>query len=80
MLEKLEEAHVQIVHIHAKDLIWIKKNKEILVHGKMFDVKQLTLENNVYSITGLFDEKIIISSSNTTTIRVTVPNRARPWK
>ena len=57
MLEKLEESHMQIIHVNAKDLNWIKKNKEINVDGKMFDVKYFSIENNIYSLTGLFDEE-----------------------
>ncbi len=58
MLERLEKENVQTLYIPAAELKWFKKDRELLVNGKMFDVKSvnLNLNENVYAVTGIFDE------------------------
>ena len=57
MEEKLEKEHIQIVHIPVNEIQWHKKNKEIIIDGKLFDVKSIILVNGVAECKGLFDEK-----------------------
>lgn len=57
MEEKLEKEHIQIVHIPVNEIQWHKKNKEIIIDGKLFDIKSITLLNGVAECKGLFDEK-----------------------
>lgn len=57
MEEKLEKKHIQIVHIPVNEIQWHKKNKEIIIDGKLFDIKSITLLNGVAECQGLFDEK-----------------------
>lgn len=56
MLSNLKEEKITTIHVAEKELQWYKKNHEILVDGKMFDVKSIELKDGVYEITGLFDD------------------------
>jgi len=40
-----------------KKIEWIKKGKEIMVNGKLFDVKKIVKENGQLIVTGLFDDE-----------------------
>ena len=57
MEEKLEKEHIQIVHIPVSEIQWHKKDKEIIINGKLFDVKSVILVNGVAECKGLFDEQ-----------------------
>ena len=39
MIEKLENNSLHTISIALADINWIKKNKEVMVDGKLFDVK-----------------------------------------
>jgi hypothetical protein len=56
MEEKLERDAVQTIVVPANEFRWYDEGREIVVNGKMFDVKSITQENGNYLITGLFDE------------------------
>jgi hypothetical protein len=56
MLERLEKENVQTLYIPAAEFKWFKKDREILVNGKMFDVKSVNLTGNVYTVKGIFDD------------------------
>ena len=58
MMEKLEHAQLQTITIPETSVEWYEVDKEIIVNGRMFDVKSYhkipgTLE---VSFTGLFDD------------------------
>jgi hypothetical protein len=57
MKECLEHELLQTISIHEKKVHWIKAGKEILVEGKMFDVKSFYEENGLYVFTGLYDHE-----------------------
>jgi hypothetical protein len=57
MKEKLEAAALHKVMIHENNIHWLKTGKEILLNGKMFDIHHIELKNNIYNITGLYDEE-----------------------
>lgn len=57
MEEKLENAQLHTIYVEKASFSWFKKNKEIKVDGRMFDVKSIRLENDHYVITGLFDDE-----------------------
>lgn len=56
MEEKLENNHLQTLTIPVKDFRWHEKNREIVVSGKMFDVKSVQRQGDQYHVTGLFDK------------------------
>lgn len=56
MEEKLEHQHLDTLRIAAKDLVWYKKGKEVMIGQRLFDVKQLTREGETVVLTGLYDE------------------------
>lgn len=57
MKEKLEEQVLQTITVSEKNVQWVKKNKEILFNGKMFDVKSFSIENGLFKFTGLYDDE-----------------------
>lgn len=57
MEEKLEKLHLQTIQISADKIVWYKKNKEIVVEGRLFDIKTMTIGNGIATFRGLFDEK-----------------------
>lgn len=56
-LERLEEEALETIIIPAGKLVWEKKNKEINLHGELFDVKSIRRENGNCIVTGLYDRK-----------------------
>jgi hypothetical protein len=56
MLHSLEKDQVTTIRIPEKDFKWYEENREILIDGKMFDVKSIQLIEGIYEVTGLFDE------------------------
>jgi hypothetical protein len=58
MMERLEQAHLQTIEIPATSVQWHEEDREIIVDGKMFDVKSYhTIAGTVnIRFTGLFDE------------------------
>lgn len=56
MKAKLEKEILVSIQINSRELQWIKKDKEILFEGRLFDIKSIQLKGDSYFITGLFDD------------------------
>ena len=56
MLERVDEEKLTTLLIPENEFRWYNPGHEIVVGGKMFDVKSIQLQNGVYNIKGLFDE------------------------
>ena len=57
MLEKIEEDELQTINLPTDQIQWYKKNHELIIDGKMFDVKSIRQLGDSSIITGLFDEE-----------------------
>lgn len=57
MEEKLENEQLQTIVIPVSDVKWYKENKEIIVEGKLFDVKSVAYQDEMASFTGLYDHQ-----------------------
>lgn len=57
MMEKLEHEMLTTFTFTQQQIKWIIPGKELLVNGKLFDVKKYIQKNNCFEITGLFDEE-----------------------
>lgn len=57
MKESLEQQFLQTITLSENEIQWVKSGKEILVDGKMFDVKSFSSENGQFKLTGLFDQE-----------------------
>jgi len=57
MEEKLENEQLQTIVIPVSDVKWYKENKEIIVEGKLFDVKSVAYHDEMASFTGLYDHQ-----------------------
>ena len=52
---QLEKTSLQIIEVSTSDVIWVEQHKEVLIGGKLFDVKSYTQANNKLKLTGLYD-------------------------
>ncbi len=57
MEEKLENEQLQTIAIPVSDVKWYKENKEIIVGGKLFDVKSVEYRDGIARFTGLYDDQ-----------------------
>lgn len=57
MLEALEKKELITITVPASNIHWVKKEKECVIDGEMFDVKRIEKQGNKLTLTGLFDEK-----------------------
>ncbi len=57
MQEALEQKNVQTITIAKNALQWVDAGKEIIVHGKLFDVKSYKSLGDKIILTGLFDSE-----------------------
>lgn len=55
MEEKLEQSSLETVLIDTGKLVWVEKGREVLISGKLFDVKSLKIIDGKILLTGLFD-------------------------
>lgn len=56
MLERVDEEKLTTLLIPENEFKWYNPGHEIVVGGKMFDVKSIQRHNGAYEIKGLFDE------------------------
>jgi hypothetical protein len=55
--ERLETEQLQTITVAAENIQWVKKGKEILVTGKLFDIKHFEKKNGKLILTGFFDKE-----------------------
>lgn len=56
MMEKMEKDELQTISIPTDQIRWFKKNHELMIDGKMFDVRSISKQGDTSMITGLFDD------------------------
>jgi hypothetical protein len=56
MEERLEDGLLQCIEVGEHDVHWVKKGKEISVHGRMFDIRSSELKEGTFYFTGLYDD------------------------
>jgi hypothetical protein len=57
MIEKLETSNLQKISIPRNSVTWFKKNKEIVLGNRLFDVKSSEVNRDSIIFTGLFDDQ-----------------------
>lgn len=55
--EELEKGNYKTYTFSQQQVQWIKPGKELLVNGKLFDVKSYLENNGSITLTGIFDEE-----------------------
>jgi hypothetical protein len=55
MREKIEQVPLETITIPLVNVNWIKKDKEVIIDGKLFDIKYYTVTGNTIVLKGLFD-------------------------
>jgi len=55
--KKFEKEILQTISVPAESIYWVKPEKEILLDGKLFDVKTYNQEGNTIYLLGFFDHK-----------------------
>jgi hypothetical protein len=56
MKEALEQKMLQTITLKSADVKWIKPNKEILIQGELFDIKNYKTIGDKIIFTGLYDK------------------------
>jgi hypothetical protein len=56
MAVRLSSVTLHTITLDKKEVLWIKEGKEIMVNGKMFDVKSFSIHENTITFSGLYDE------------------------
>jgi hypothetical protein len=54
---RFEKESLEVIVLPSENIHWVKKGKEILVDGKLFDVKSFTSNNGKIAFTGFFDDE-----------------------
>ena len=57
MEASLERDALQIIVLPEAEVKWYEEDREILVNGKLFDVKIYTISNGIFTAQGVFDEQ-----------------------
>jgi hypothetical protein len=55
MMEQIEQAQLQTISIPLANITWVTQDKEIIIDGKLFDVKSYTVTSDTITLNGLFD-------------------------
>jgi hypothetical protein len=55
MRESLEHEQLTTISVKTNAIHWIKKNKECLIDGELFDVKRIQVNGDKTLLTGLYD-------------------------
>jgi len=53
--ERFKTELIQTISITKENLHWVKKEKEVIIEGKYFDVKSYTINGNNVLLTGFYD-------------------------
>lgn len=56
-IEKLEAANLQTITLPIADVHWVKADKEVVIKGRLFDVRSFSQSHGQISLTGLYDTK-----------------------
>jgi hypothetical protein len=56
MEEHLENASLRTITVDIGSIQWVKKNKEVTIAGKLFDVRSFTIAGDKITLTGLYDK------------------------
>src|SRR5258708_22819112 len=55
MEEQLENASLKTITVDIAAIRWVKENQEVIIAGKLFDVRSFTVNAGKITLTGLFD-------------------------
>lgn len=55
--QRMEKELLQTVTVATEKIHWIKKGKEILLEGRMFDIKNFRQQKDRFVLTGFFDDE-----------------------
>jgi hypothetical protein len=55
MRERIEQSSLQTITLPLANINWIKQDKEVIIEGKLFDIKSYTISGNSIILKGLFD-------------------------
>ena len=57
MEERMETENLQAITLQEDAVIWLKKDREILVDGEPFDIKRIQRHAGIITVWGLYDVK-----------------------
>lgn len=56
MEEQLENASLKTITVDIGAIQWVKQNKEVVIAGKLFDIRSFTIAAGKITLTGLYDK------------------------
>jgi len=56
MLEELETQQLTSITVKANEIQWVKEGKECMLDSELFDVKNMSVSNDLVVLNGLFDK------------------------
>lgn len=57
MRSRLEKFSLETISVPSHKVVWVKPDKEILVDGKLFDIRSYERKGSSIEFTGLFDKE-----------------------
>jgi hypothetical protein len=57
MIEKLEKVQLLTLRLPTRSVQWFEKDKELIIDGKLFDVKSYFITGDSATFSGLFDDQ-----------------------
>ena len=55
--DRMHKEILQTIRIPADQVVWEKKEKEIVLEGKMFDIREYAIRDGIFTATGFFDDE-----------------------
>jgi hypothetical protein len=53
----LQKSELQTITLPANAVHWYEEGREILIHGKMFDIKTYSITDGIFTAQGIFDDQ-----------------------
>ena len=56
MQTSLQHETMVTIHLPAADIVWYEEGREIMVNGRMFDIKNCEIKDGFFTATGIYDD------------------------
>ena len=56
MEASLEQDALTTISLPANQVVWYEEGREIMVDGRMFDIKTFHIQNGIFAATGVYDD------------------------
>jgi hypothetical protein len=56
-IERLEKKALHYFELKKTELVWVKKNKELVIQNRLLDIKEIIYQKDKVTVSGWFDEE-----------------------